>query len=214
MLEAANYSAFETLRHGRRVEIRALRPEDRADLIAAVGRSSAQSLYRRFFAVKRDFAEPEIEFFLNVDFVDHVALVAVVDESGRRVIAGGGRYIVVEPGKAEVAFAVVDQYQGQGLGAALMHHLAAIAREAGLKELIAEVLPDNVPMLKVFEKSGLPLRIKREAQVVHVALGCAKRHMFGAGRRAEQYHSRSRQSRLVPKQTHTPQQRQAPQWRT
>jgi hypothetical protein len=85
-------------------------PRDRADLIAAVGRSSAQSLYRRFFAVKRDFAEPEIEFFLNVDFVNHVALVAVVDESGRPVIAGGGRYIVVEPGKAEVAFAVVDQY--------------------------------------------------------------------------------------------------------
>src|SRR5215472_6938792 len=172
MLEAANYSAFETLRDGRRVEIRALRADDRADLIAAVARSSAQSLYRRFFAVKRDFAEPEIEFFLNVDFVDHVALVAVavVDESGRRVIAGGGRYIVVEPGKAEVAFAVVDQYQGQGLGAALMHHLAAIAREAGLKELIAEVLPENVPMLKVFEKSGLPLSIKREPQVVHIAL--------------------------------------------
>jgi GNAT superfamily N-acetyltransferase len=170
MLEAANYSAFETLRDGRRIEIRALRPDDRADLIAAVGRSSAQSLYRRFFAVKRDFAEPEIEFFLNVDFVDHVALVAVVDEGGRSVIAGGARYVVVQPGKAEVAFAVVDQYQGQGLGAALMHHLAAIARRAGLKELIAEVLPDNSPMLKVFEKSGLPLSIKREPQVVHVAL--------------------------------------------
>jgi GNAT superfamily N-acetyltransferase len=170
MLEAANYSAFETLRDGRRVEIRALRPDDRTELIAAVGRSSAQSLYRRFFAVKRDFAEPEIEFFLNVDFVDHVALVAVLDESGRPAIAGGGRYIVVEPGKAEVAFAVVDTYQGQGIGAALMHHLAAIARGAGLKELMAEVLPENVPMLKVFERSGLPLSIKRERQVVHVAL--------------------------------------------
>jgi GNAT superfamily N-acetyltransferase len=170
MLEATNYSAFETLRDGRRVEIRALRPDDRADLIAAVGRSSAQSLYRRFFAVKRDFAEPEIEFFLNVDFVDHVALVAVVDESGRPAIAHGGRYIVVEPGKAEVAFAVVDPYQGQGIGAALMHHLAAIARGAGLKELMAEVLPENVPMLKVFERSGFPLSIKREPQVVHVAL--------------------------------------------
>jgi GNAT superfamily N-acetyltransferase len=170
MLEAANYSVFEALRNGCRVEIRALRPDDRADLIAAVGRSSAQSLYRRFFAVKRDFAEPEIEFFLNVDFVNHVALVAVVDESGRPVIAGGGRYIVVEPGKAEVAFAVVDQYQAQGLGAALMRHLAAIARKAGLKELIAEVLPDNVPMLKVFERSGFPLGIKREPKVVHIAL--------------------------------------------
>src|SRR6516165_5715794 len=170
MVEAANYSAFETLRDGRRVEIRALRPDDRADLIAAVARSSAQSLYRRFFAVKRDFAEPEVEFFLNVDFLDHVALVAIADESGRRVIAGGGRYIVVESGKAEVAFAVVDQYQGQGIGATLMHHLAAIARGAGLKELIAEVLPDNVPMLKVFERSGLPLSTKRKPQVVHVAL--------------------------------------------
>jgi GNAT superfamily N-acetyltransferase len=170
MLEAARYSAFATLRDGRRVEIRALRPDDRAELAAAVARASSESLYRRFFAVKRSFTESEIDFFVNVDFVDHVALVAVVDESGRSVIAGGGRYIVVEPGKAEVAFAVVDQYQAQGLGAALMHHLAAIARKAGLKELIAEVLPDNVPMLKVFERSGFPLSIKREPQVVHVAL--------------------------------------------
>jgi GNAT superfamily N-acetyltransferase len=170
MSEAANYSAFETLRDGRRVEIRALRPDDRGDLIAAVGRSSAQSLYRRFFAVKRSFTESEIDYFLSVDFVDHVALVAVVAEHGPPMIAGGARYVVVQPSKAEVAFAVVDQYQGQGLGAALMHHLAAIARGAGLKELIAEVLPDNVPMLRVFEKSGFPLSIKREPQVVHVAL--------------------------------------------
>jgi GNAT superfamily N-acetyltransferase len=170
MLEAANYSAFETLRDGRRVEIRALRPDDRAELITAVGRSSGQSLYRRFFAVKRSFTKSEIDYFLNVDFVNHVALVAIVDEHGAPVIAGGARYVVVEPGKAEVAFAVVDQYQGLGLGAALMHHLAAIAREAGLKELIAEVLPDNSPMLKVFEKSGFPLSMKREPQVVHVTL--------------------------------------------
>jgi len=170
MLEPANYSAFETLRDGRPVEIRALRPDDRADLLAAVGRSSAVSLYRRFFAVRRHFTEPEIGGFLNVDFVDHVALVAVVDERGRPVIAGGARYVVVEPGRAEVAFAVVDQYQGQGFGAALMRHLAAIAQAAGLKELIAEVLPDNVPMLKVFEKSGFPVGMKREPQVVHVTL--------------------------------------------
>jgi hypothetical protein len=62
MLEAINYAATETLRDGRRVEIRALRPDDRANLIAAVSRSSGQTLYRRFFAVKRDFSEPEIAF--------------------------------------------------------------------------------------------------------------------------------------------------------
>src|SRR5688500_17924102 len=170
MLEAAKYSAVEVLRNGRRVEIRALRPDDRSDLVAAVGRTSSQSLYRRFFAVKHDFTEGEIAFFVNIDFITHVALVAVIEESGRPMIVGGGRYIVVQPGKAEVAFAVVDQYQGQGIGTALLHHLAAIARSARLQELIAEVLPGNTPMRKVFEKGGFGLGTKRESGVVHVTL--------------------------------------------
>jgi ribosomal protein S18 acetylase RimI-like enzyme len=65
---------------------------------------------------------------------------------------------------------LIDAYQGHGIGAALLRHLAAIARHAGLEELIAEVLPDNIPMLKVFEKSGFPTSRKRESQVVHVSL--------------------------------------------
>ena len=69
-----------------------------------------------------------------------------------------------------MAFAVVDEYQGQGMGAALMRHLAAIAISAGLRTLIAEVLAENMPMLKVFEKSGFPRSVKHEAQVVHVSL--------------------------------------------
>ena len=67
MSEAANYSAFEQLRNGRRVEIRALRPADRADLIAAVDRTSVQSLYRRFFGVRRGFTDQEVASFLNVE---------------------------------------------------------------------------------------------------------------------------------------------------
>ena len=83
---------------------------------------------------------------------------------------GGGRYVLIETGKAEVAFVVVDRYQEQGVGTALMRHLAAIVRHAGLKELTAEVLADNISMLKVFEKSGLRLRTTRDASVIHVAL--------------------------------------------
>jgi hypothetical protein len=45
-------------------------------MLAAVGRFSKEMLYRRFFAPKRSFSEREIEFFLNVDFVSHVALAA------------------------------------------------------------------------------------------------------------------------------------------
>jgi RimJ/RimL family protein N-acetyltransferase len=170
MSEAATYSAGEALRDGRRVEIRALQPDDRADLITAVGRTSAESFYRRFFGVRHEFTEREIASYLNIDFINHVALVAVMEEGARPTIIGGGRYVVVEPGTAEVAFAIVDEYQGQGIGAALLRHLAVIARSAGLRKLIAEVLADNAPMLKVFERSGLNYSAKHDPGVVHVAL--------------------------------------------
>jgi GNAT superfamily N-acetyltransferase len=174
MLEAHKYSAIEALRDGRRIEIRALRSDDRTGLVAAVARTSAESLRRRFFAVKRSFTDQEIAFFLNLDFVNHVALVAVAQEHGRPVIVGGGRYIVMRPGQAEVALAVVDEYQGHGVGGALMRHLAAIARAAGLECLIAEVLAENLSMLRLFEQSGLRMSTKREADVLHVTLPLAE----------------------------------------
>jgi RimJ/RimL family protein N-acetyltransferase len=170
MPDAATYFAEEALRGGRLVGIRALRPDDRADLIGAVGRTSAESFYRRFFGVRHEFTEREIASYLNIDFINHVALVAIMAEGERSTIVGGGRYVVTEPGTAEVAFAIVDEYQGQGIGAALLRHLAAIARSAGLQKLIAEVLADNAPMLKVFERSGLQHSKKRDLGVVHVAL--------------------------------------------
>jgi RimJ/RimL family protein N-acetyltransferase len=169
-LQARDYSATETLRDGRTVDIRALRPEDRAGLLAAVGRTSDQSLYRRFFGFKRGFTDQEVDFYVNVDFVGHVALVAVLQEDGRPVIVGGSRYIVVQPGQAEVAFAVDDAHQGKGIGTALMRHLGAIARSAGLKELVADVLPENAAMLNIFRASGLRIRIGRETDATHVVL--------------------------------------------
>ncbi|WMT74480.1 GNAT family N-acetyltransferase [Bradyrhizobium sp. Ash2021] len=157
------YSATE-------VEIRALQPDDKDDMLAAIGRTSLQSLQRRFFVVKRGFSEKEITFFMNIDFINHVALVALAEEAGRKVIVGGGRYIVTEPGKAEIAFVVIDNYQGQGLGTILMRHLAIIARKVGLKELIAEVLPENAAMRKVFGKFGFQIRGGRDPQVIHLVL--------------------------------------------
>jgi RimJ/RimL family protein N-acetyltransferase len=173
MHKAADYSAMERLRDGRTIEIRALRPDDRDDMLAAIGRTSPQSLHRRFFVPKRGFSETEVAFFMNIDFDNHVALVAQIDEDGRPSIVGGGRYIVVQPGRAEIAFVVVDAYQGQGIGSALMRHLALLARDAGLKELIAEVLPENTAMRKVFSKFGFRPGSKREPQVIHLIMQLA-----------------------------------------
>jgi ribosomal protein S18 acetylase RimI-like enzyme len=170
MAEAAEYSARGHLRDDRPITIRALRPDDRVEMLAAIGRTSMQSMQRRFFAPKKGFSEREIAFFLDIDFESHVAIVAEITEDGCSVIAGGGRYIVVQPGKAEIAFVVVDAYQGQRIGTMLMRHLAVLARDAGLKELIAEVLPENTAMLKLFRKFGFRTDSTGSPQVVHLTL--------------------------------------------
>lgn len=173
MVQARDYSAIEILRDGRVVEIRALRPGDRAGLLAAIGRTSDQSLYRRFFAFKRGFTDQEIDFYVNVDFVSHVALIALLEEDGQSVIVGGARYVIVQPGQAEVAFAVDDAHQGQGIGTALMRHLVALGRSAGLSRLIADVLPENTAMLKVFMASELEITTRKEPDATHVVLQLA-----------------------------------------
>ena len=170
MDEAAHYSAIEHLRDRIQLEIRALRPDDRDGLLAAFDQSSAQSVHRRFFSAKRAFTDREIDYFTKVDFVNHVALVAVVAEEGKPTIVAGARYVVVKPGQAEVAFAVMDQYQGRGIGTLLMRHLVGLARAAGIQELVAEVLADNVRMLKVFAKSGLQPRTSRAHDIIHAVL--------------------------------------------
>jgi len=170
MPEARHYRAIEQLRDGRQIEIRALRPDDKDDMLAAIGRTSTESLQRRFFVVKRGFSQKEIDFFMKIDFSNHVALVALADEDGRPTIVGGGRYVVVEPGRAEVAFVVIDGYQRQGLGAHLMRHLVGIARDAGLTELTAEVLPENTAMRKVFGRFGFRPGPRPEPQVIHLVM--------------------------------------------
>jgi ribosomal protein S18 acetylase RimI-like enzyme len=68
---------------------------------------------------------------------------------------------VGQSGQAE--FRVIDDFQGLGIGTALMTHLAAIARAAGVRGLVADVLSDNAPMLAVFKNSG-------ESGVLHVTI--------------------------------------------
>ena len=160
-----NYSATERLRDGREVEIRALRPDDKDDMLAAVGRTGMQSLQRRFFVVKRGFSDKEIAYFMNIDFANHVALAALAEEDGRKLIIGGGRYIVTDPGKAEIAFVVIDDYQGQGLGRTMLGRLAAAALQRGVARLRALIVPDNAPVLGMLRKYAPAARFTYDGEI-------------------------------------------------
>ena len=81
----------------------------------------------------------------------------------------------MQPGQAELAFVVVDAYQGKGIGTALMRYLLAIARETGLKELTAEVLFENAAMLKVFSGFGFQIRSGGDPQIRHLTMQLASK---------------------------------------
>jgi RimJ/RimL family protein N-acetyltransferase len=168
MPEAGNYAASERLNDGTRIEIRALRPQDEADMLAAIGKTSAESLQRRFFTLKRHFSDTERAYFMDIDFVNHVALVAVTDGAAQKEIVGGGRYVVFEPGRAEMAFTVIDAWQGRGVGSLLARHLIQIADRSGLNELTAEVLPENAPMWKLFGKLGFSSAPGADPRAIHL----------------------------------------------
>jgi GNAT superfamily N-acetyltransferase len=109
---------------------------------------------------------------ISLRFVEHVALVAVADEERHPTLIVGGRYHVVEPGKAESP-SLIDEYQAKGIGSVLVRHLVASGREVGLRELVAEVVSDNFPMLSVFERSCLAMNTRREGAAFHVTLRCS-----------------------------------------
>ena len=172
--DIVNYTFTEPLRDGRAVTIRAIRPDDKGLLVDALSKLSPQSLYLRLFSAKRKFSDEEMCQITAVDFVNVVALVAVLEKDGSGQIVGGGRYIRIGTSGtgqgAEVAFLIDDAYQGLGIGSRIFRHLVAIARESGIIRFEAEVLPSNAAMLGLFARSGLPVARSTTRDSVHVTI--------------------------------------------
>ena len=165
-----NYNVIESLRDKRTVTIRAIRPDDKGHIIDGVNTVSAESLYRRFLTAKKEITPQELKLATEVDFMNVVALVAVLEKDGNEQIAGGGRYFRMTGQRAEVAFLVGDSFQGLGIASLIFKHLVAIARHSGITQFEAEVLPSNEAMLRVFARSGLPLTRTATRDSVHVLM--------------------------------------------
>ena len=167
--DARNYSAHEVLRDGASIRIRAIRADDKDRLLDHFRHLSQDSIYHRFFGLKRSLTPLELVRLTELDFKTHVALVATLRADGDERFIGVGRYISSESGRAEVAFVVLDEHQGRGIGTLLLEHLGRIARAAGISEFQADVLGDNNRMLEVFAKSGFRAKRSIEGGVVHLS---------------------------------------------
>lgn len=178
MVHTRDFSHIETLRSGGSITIRAVRPTDKEGLASAFRHLDPETIYTRFFQAKASLSDQELKAATEIDFENVVTLVATMESEGKETIIGGGRYSAFDTpaGRtAEVSFLVEEDYQGQGIATRILRHLARIARENGVDQFEAEVLPGNRSMLDVFSRSGLPMKQSETDGVVHVTLSLKAR---------------------------------------
>jgi acyl-CoA synthetase (NDP forming)/RimJ/RimL family protein N-acetyltransferase len=145
-----HWEADVLLLDGGTAHIRPIQPEDAERIVEFYARVSDVSKYYRFFAPMPKLSPRDVKRFTEVD---HTGRVAFVVELADRIIAVG-RFDVIEPGEAEVAFLVEDRHQGRGIAQILLEHLAQAGREVGVHRFVAEVLPDNKRMIATLEAAG------------------------------------------------------------
>jgi GNAT superfamily N-acetyltransferase len=170
-----------------RVLIRPIRPGDKALLAAGMEHLSARSAYQRFLVPKSELTAAELRYLTEVDFVDHVAFVAV-RPAEPDVLVGVGRWIrsTDDPAVAEIAFVVADDLQRRGLGTALAEALAEAARERGVRRFVATMLPDNMAAHRLFALVAQERELTQEGTVHELrgTLGPAARRSGGRRRRS------------------------------
>ncbi len=188
-MDLREYRAPITLKNGTPAVLRAIRPGDREALREGFALLSQSTVYHRFFQPKAQLTDTELDYLTELDFQDHVALVATIQNLAGEFVIGVGRMVRLGAGEAgvrgrekpgprdtaEVAFVVGDDFQGLGVATQLLSHLVTIARRLGIRTLAAEVLGDNKAMLAVFAHSGLPLTQRVVDGVLHVEMSLGDR---------------------------------------
>ena len=144
------WEADVLLADGGVAHLRPIRPSDADRLVSFYDRVSPQSKYFRFFAPYPRLSARDVKRFTEVDYVDRVAFILTLGDDMIAV----GRYDRIEGDHAEVAFLIEDAHQGRGIAQLLLEHLAQAARERGITRFVAEVLPENRRMAKVFADAG------------------------------------------------------------
>jgi len=165
------YEFTAPLKDGTDVFIRPIRPDDEPMMKEMFYSFSERTRYLRFHGPMKSLPHERLQVFCNVDYNEEMALIGTVGEPGDEDVIAVGRYLHdAANDTAEVAFVVRDDWQNRGLGKTLFGKLVEIGRERGISRLFAEVLPENIPMLKVFHHSDCEVSTKTDGDVVHVTI--------------------------------------------
>ena len=169
LIDARNYCVEATMLDGGVIRIRAIRSDDQELLHEHFKGLSEKSVYFRFMGIRRDLSPQDLTSLTELDFKSHVGLAATLTENRRERFIGVGRYICgADAHRAEVAFAILDEFQGRGIGTLLLEHLKLVADANGVMEFEADVLGENRQMLEVFAHMGFESQRSLDSGVVHL----------------------------------------------
>jgi GNAT superfamily N-acetyltransferase len=160
-----NYGETATLRDGSRVSLRLVRPSDKELLRRGFERLSPESRYRRFLSAKSELRDDELKYLTEVDGHNHFAIGAsTTAEDGTEEGVGIARFIRSsdDPRAAEPAVAVVDDWQGRGLGTLLLARLAAAARERDVDRFQGRALAANEAISGILEQLGSSVTVRAD----------------------------------------------------
>ncbi|WP_028321507.1 bifunctional acetyl-CoA hydrolase/transferase family protein/GNAT family N-acetyltransferase [Desulfatiglans anilini] len=143
---------------GERVLIRPTKPSDERLIQEHFYNMDKEDLVFRFMHEKPLFPRRDVAEMYHIDYIKNLTLLAVTGEMGfETVIAIGGSFFHPARNEAEVAFSVLKDWQGKGIGTILIRKLAEAARESGIAGLSAYTMPQNQKMIKLFH--SLPYKV-------------------------------------------------------
>jgi RimJ/RimL family protein N-acetyltransferase len=164
-------SCTHTFKEGLSVRFRAIKPSDEDEMRRLFYRFSDQAVYYRYFSPIKAMPHKKMQEYVTVDYRRIMSVVGVIEETGTERIIAEARY-VRSPDRpyADTAFIVDEAYQGKGMASFLFELLVKIAREEGVEGFTADVLAVNKAMLRVYEKSGFPIKAVLSAGVYELTI--------------------------------------------
>lgn len=170
-LYPSEVSATQTFKGGLEVRFRAIKPSDEDGMRRLFYRFSDETVYYRYFCPIKSMPHSKMQEYVNVDFSRGIAIVGLAGSRGAEHIIAEGRFVRrADRPYGDVAFVVDEEFQGLGIASYIFSMLIQCARERGLKGLTADVLATNRSMMKVLEKSGLPVKARMESGVYEVVM--------------------------------------------
>jgi acyl-CoA hydrolase/GNAT superfamily N-acetyltransferase len=163
--------AYRTTKTGLSMLLRPVKLSDEHLLKDFFYTLSNDSMYRRFVSTRTDMHHDRLQPFVVIDYTKEMVILAVLPQDEKELIIGMAQYLIDETSHtAEVAFVVLDDYQGKGIGAVLLDHVTYLAKKSGLLGFTAAVLMENQQMLQLFEKTGFNIEKRTEGGMYELTM--------------------------------------------